>query len=310
MSRIAVGRIAAASRAIPPVFRDTPQFVPEPLAHRIGVRVLCKVETVNPIRSFKGRGAEWLLATLAKRPARLVTASAGNFGQGLAYAARARGWPVTVFASHGANPRKLAAMRVLGAEVRLAGRDFDEAKDAAREWAARRAGACFVEDGREQAVTEGAGTIALELLARGEAFEAVVVPVGNGALVAGMGAWIKAHRPSVRVVGVCASGAPSMALSWEAGRPVATDRARTAADGIAVRVPVPEAVEQLRAVVDEMLLVDERSIRRAMGLLAGDAGLIAEPAGAAGLAGVLVARERFAGTTVATVVCGANVRAR
>jgi threonine dehydratase len=138
-SRLSLERIEEAARVIDPVFSDTPQFLVEPLSERLGLRIICKVEICNPIRSFKGRGADYFLYQLSGKPRGLVCASAGNFGQGLAFASRKRGISLTVFASENVNPLKLERMRQLGAEVRLRGTDFDAAKDAARaaEWHTR-----------------------------------------------------------------------------------------------------------------------------------------------------------------------------
>jgi threonine dehydratase len=211
-----------------------------------------------------------------------------------------------VFAAESANPLKLARMRALGADVRLAGRDFDAAKDAARAHA-ERLGARYVEDGREPAIAEGAGTIAVELLAWPGPIDTLVVPLGNGALAAGVGTWTRAHAPQTRVVAVCAAAAPSMQRSLAEGRVVTTDHADTVADGIAVRVPIPEALDDLRPVLDEVLLVEEAHILDAVRLLARHAGVVVEPAGAVGVAALLAHPERFRGAAAATILCGANV---
>lgn len=306
--------IGVAARVLDPVFANTPQFVNEPLAERLGVRLVCKVETLNPIRSFKGRGADYLLHRLASadsgvdpRGAELVCASAGNFGQGLAYAARRRGIPVTVFAAETANPLKVSRMQHLGATVHLAGHDFDAAKEIARAFAASRPGARFIEDGREPAVTEGAGTIAVELARWPEPLDAVLVPLGNGALLAGMGRWLKTHCPTTRVIGVCAAGAPAMAHSWRTGRPVTTEATDTIADGIAVRQPVPEALDDLREVVDDLVLVDDSALIEAMRLVFETLGLVVEPAGVAGVAAAQVYGAAFRGGVIATPLCGSNL---
>lgn len=308
--RIRLDRIARAAETIDPAFTHTPQFVSDALSERLGMRMLCKVETLNPIRSFKGRGADALLRRLeadGEAGTELVCASAGNFGQGLAFAGRQRGRPVRVFAAESANALKVERMRQLGAHVHLAGRDFDAAKDAARAYAAGRPGARFVEDGREPAVTEGAGTVAVELDRWPEPLDAVLIPLGNGSLLAGMGAWLRAHRPGTRIIGVCAARAPAMALSLEAGRPVATESADSVADGIAVRVPVPEALDDLRGVVDDVLRVDESAIVDAMRLVFDTLGLGVEPAGVVGIAAAAVHGARFAGQRVATPLCGGNL---
>ena len=197
-------------------------------------------------------------------------------------------------------------MRAVGADVRLAGHDFDAAKDAARAHAAA-SGARFVEDGREPAIAEGAGTIAVELGAWPAPLDALLVPLGNGALAAGVGTWVKAHAPRTRVVAVCAAAAPSMARSLAEGRVVTTDRADTVADGIAVRVPIPEALDDLRPLLDDVLLVEEGHILAAVRLLARHAGVVVEPAGAAGVAALLAHGARFRDQRVATILCGANV---
>ncbi|MFI9814139.1 threonine ammonia-lyase [Saccharothrix variisporea] len=303
---IDLDNIARAAEIIDPVFRDTPQYVDEQLCAALGRRVLVKVETTNPLRSFKGRGADFLASTLpAGQP--VVCASAGNFGQAVAYAGRNHGFPVEVFVSDRAVPDKVRRMRLLGAVVHEVPGDFTGAKAVARAHAAE-TGAVFVEDGREPAVCEGAGTIAVELLRAGVSLDSVVVPLGDGALITGMARWLKHHSPHTRVVGVCAEGAPALAHAW-AGRvwdgPVWDGPVDTIADGIAVRVPVPESVTRVRELVDDVVLVSDDAIRAAADLALRTLGLVLEPAGAAGLAG-LVAHD-LPGETTATVLTGSNV---
>jgi threonine dehydratase/peptide deformylase len=311
--RLSLDRIAEAARSIDPVFLHSPQLVCEPLAELAGCRLTLKVETVNPIRSFKGRGADHAVARLVARAggvAPIVCASAGNFGQGMAYACRKRGLPITVFAAHGANPLKLARMRALGAEVRTAGADLEEAKQTAQVWAAQ-TGARFVEDGEDPHISEGAGSIAVELVAGGDAFDAVVVPIGDGALINGIARWIKAASPATRVIGVCSRGAPALAEAWRRqrrGLPPGDPPAMpgTIADGIAVRIPIAASVEDMRDTVDDVALVDDAQLVVAMRALHGHAGLVAEPAGVAGLAALRAREVDLAGQRVATVICGSN----
>jgi peptide deformylase len=306
--RLSLSRIDQAPRRIDPVFLDTPQFVSEPLSEHLGCSLTLKVETLNPIRCFKGRGTSLFVADHTDEAGSpLVCASAGNFGQGLAHACRARRLPLVVYAARDANPLKLDRMRALGAEVRLSGDDFDAAKDAAQAFAAAH-GATLVVDGREPSISEGAGTIARELLARGDGYDAVFVPVGNGALINGIARWIKARSPATRVIGVCSRGAPAMADAFRAGRVIATSPAppRTIADGIAVRVAIPEAVADMAGVVDDMVLISDAALVSAMQLVHQHAGVVVEPAGAAGLAALLSAPD-LAGRSVATVLCGGNL---
>ena len=314
--RLSLARIAEAARGIDPVFLGSPQYVCEPLAELAGCRLTLKVETANPIRSFKGRGADYAVGKLVERggaAARLVCASAGNFGQGMAYACHRRGLPITVFAARSANPLKLARMRALGAEVRIDGADLEDAKQAARAWAADHA-ARFVEDGEDPQISEGAGSIAVELLARGDAFDAVVVPIGDGALINGVARWIKAASPSTRMIGACSRGAPALAEAWRRRRtgdfaapePRATD---TIADGIAVRRPIAASLDDMRDTVDDIVEVDDAALIAAMRALHSHAGLVGEPAGVAGLAALLAHQVDAAGQSVATVICGGNVTA-
>ena len=271
----------------------------------MNARILLKVETVNPIRSFKGRGTDFYLRSASNPPQKLVTASAGNFGQGLAWAARSRGIALVVFAAESANPLKVARMKDLGATVHLAGRDFDDAKAHARAYAERES-VPFVEDGREPAIAEGAGSIAVELLAYPEPVATAVIPLGNGALLGGMATWIRHASPSTRIVGVCAAAAPAMRESLRAGRVIETKDAKTIADGIAVRVPVPEALEYLAPVVDDVVLVSEGSLRQAMSILLDTTGLVGEPAGVAGIAAIIEHEHLRSAGLVATPLCGSN----
>jgi threonine dehydratase len=290
---------------IDPVFLDSPAVRGSSLDAVLDAELVLKVETLNPIRSFKGRGTELLVARLSdNRP--LVCASAGNFGQGLARAAVRRGRSVSVFAAERANPLKVAAMRRLGAEVVLRGADFDAAKDEARRHA-ERSGAFYVEDGALPDIAEGAGTIALELTEGSVAPEVALIPLGNGALVTGMGTWLRHASPATRVVAVVAAGAPSMRLSFEQGRIVSTSSADTIADGIAVREPVPYALETMRGVVDEVVTVSDDDLLQAIRLVHEHLGLVVEPAGVAGLAALVAHAGRWRGALVATPLCGGNV---
>jgi len=199
----------------------------------------------------------------------------------------------------------VARMRDLGATVHLTGRDFDDAKAHARRHAEQE-GVPFVEDGREIAITEGAGSIAVELTQWPEPVAVAVVPLGNGALLGGIGTWLRHASPSTRVVGVCAAAAPAMRESLAARRVVETKDARTIADGIAVRVPIPEALEYLAPVVHEVVLVSEASLRQAMSLLLDETGLVGEPAGVAGIAALIEHAHLRTGGLVATPLCGSN----
>lgn len=303
--RLSLARIEQAMRVIDPVFLHTPQYRAESLDALLGCRVVVKVETLNPIRSFKGRGASYFL-TQVPTGTPLICASAGNFGQAMAYACRSKGVHLIVYASVHANPLKVERMRALEAEVRLHGDDFDAAKAEAKR-VAQTTNTRMVEDSLEVATGEGAGTIGLELLQWSEPLDSVLVALGNGALLTGVGRWVKAHAPTTRVIGVAAAGAPAMVESWRANQLIEHTTVHTIADGIAVRIPIPEAVKDMHGTVDDALLVSDESMLTAMKLLHHHLGLVVEPSGAVGIAAILERRDQFQDQLVATIICGGNV---
>ena len=314
MIQVTASLMRDSHHGIPAVFRDMPQFVSEALSELVGSSVVVKAETANPIGCFKGRGTWLAVADLARRGEvgerkGVIVASAGNFGQGVAYACRAYGVPAVVVAATTANPAKVAAMRRLGAEVQLVGEDFDLARAAAAELALE-TGQRLLVDGQDPWMAIGAGTMALELteaVAQEElpALSAIYVPVGNGSLIAGIGTWLRHAAPSTRVIGVQAARAPAMTLSWRAGRAIETSRADTVADGIAARVPVAEALALMLDVVDEMLLVDETAILDATEELSAALPFSVEPAAGAGWAAM---REALPGSgPIGLVLTGGNV---
>jgi threonine dehydratase len=233
-----------------------------------------------------------------------VTASTGNHGAAVAWACQRAGLRAMVYAPAGASIAKLTLIDRLGAEIRLIGTDFDSAKKEGKRFAAE-AGLRFFEDGVEPTQYEGYAAIADEILDQLPTHPAaVVVPVGNGALICGIGQALRRRAPETQIVGVAAKEAPVMALSFEARRPVESDRMRTFADGMAVRVAIPAAVALVNAVVDRMLLVSERQMAAAVGDF-GRAGLRVEGAASAGLA----ALPRLAGVEgpIVLVVTGRNI---
>jgi len=299
-----VENIDEAARLVDPAFLNSPQVVDASMTGRIGRELILKLETFNPVRSFKGRGADFFMRGIGP-DTQVVCASAGNFGQAIAYAARARGIRATVFCAEGANPVKVARIRDLGAQVRLGGTDFDVAKDAARAYAGGEESRLFVEDGHEPRISEGAGTIAAELAPLEP--DVIFVPVGNGALISGIGCWMKARSPGTRIIGVCAAGAPAMAESWWRGSVVTSAEVTTIADGVAVRVPIPAALEWMSELVDDMILIDDTQLREALRTARDTIGLILEPSGALGIAAAL--QHRDAGRAPAAIVTGSNFSA-
>jgi threonine dehydratase len=293
-------RIRAAVELIDPIFLRTPQFADHPLGRALGRDVTVKVETLNPIGSFKARGMSVLARTLD--PARTwVCSTAGNFGQALAYAGRERGARVQVFVSPHVPAYKVARMQALGAQVTVR----ERAEAAAREHAEAGDDRVLVVDGREPAICEGAGTIGLELAEAGP-FDTVVVQVGDGALIAGVACWLKHVSAQTRIVGVCASGAPAMARSLAAGHPMRVVGEGTIATALAITDPVPESFTRLTELVDQVVEVEDEDLRRAIALIAESLGLLAEPAGAAGVAALLRHGDRLPGERVAVLLTGAG----
>jgi len=303
--RLDPARIRHAHTVIDDAFRNTPQFAPESLGRKLGAELVVKVETLNPIRSFKARGALFLASTLTATD-HLVCTTTGNFGQGLAYAARARGLRASIFTPADANPAKIAKMRSFGGDVHPTPGTFGDVRRAAEAFAAEH-GAKVVIDGREPAIAEGAGTIGLELLAYPKPFATLLVPLGDGALINGIATIVKAESPATRIVGVCAKGAPAFEASWRSGE-IATALADTIADGLAIETPERVAIDDAKRLVDDIVAVDDAALREAMKLIHAELGVVVEPSGAAGIAALMVYPGRFTGGLVGTVLTGGNVR--
>ena len=311
-------KIRAAIGQIDPLFTHSPQFVSEDLSHRLGIRVVVKIETANPIGSFKGRGCSLALLHILEgradrgdraNPGRLVLASSGNFGQGVAFAARHLSRPPVVFVHEAANATKVGRMRLLGADVRIVSGDFDVARQAAAGYSAE-TGAYLIVDGKDPWIAVGAGTLAAEVTdgidqGRLPAIRNAYVPVGNGALICGVGAWLRSTAPNCRVIGVQSEEAAAMALSWRAQRLIETPTSATFADGIATRIPVPEALAMMQGRVDAMMIVSENQLRAAQASLTAALGITVEGAAAAAWAGLLSDTARQDPALI--IVTGSNV---
>jgi threonine dehydratase len=305
--RLRLDRVRAAVGGIDPAFLDTPALACAPLGEALGCSLTLKVETLNPVRSFKGRGTETVAAAARSLGAsRVVCASAGNLGQALAYSARNRGLAVTVVAARTANPLKLRQIAAFGADVRLEGEDIEDARVLARELAETE-GAYLVEDSLDLATCEGAATIGLELVRDDPELDVVLVALGGGAMASGVAFVARALADHAEVIGIQPVGAPAMALSWRERTVVETERIDTIADGVAGRFPIPEVLDDLLVVLDDVILVREDSIKAGMRLLYEHAALVVEPSAALGIAAVLEDPERFAGRRVTTSLCGSNV---
>jgi threonine dehydratase len=303
-----LNRIRSAIPKIAPVFRNTPQFACPALGEALDCELIVKLETANPVRSFKARGTETVMARLAESTVAIsaVCASAGNLGLAMAYSGQRRGISVTVVAGAGANPVKLNRIRALGATVRIVGGDIEDARHLARQMADIE-GAFLVEDSENLDTCEGAGTIGIELVEGAGRLDVVLVALGGGAMATGVGYVFKRLAPEVEIVCVQPRGAPAMALSWRAKSVVETDRIETIADGVAGRRPIPAVLDDLLAVADHVPLVEEQSIIAGMRMLYRHAGLVVEPSAALGVAAILEDRSRYRGKRVVTIICGGNV---
>ncbi len=261
----------------------TTPLQPAPATWLPGCEVYLKREDEHELGAFKWRGAMPVVAAhLAAGREAVVTASTGNHGAATAWAAARLGMRAVVFVPDGVSEAKAGLLRSLGAGLREGGRDLDEAKVAGLAYAAGNS-VPFFEDGDEPAQYEGYGAIADEILDELEP-DAVVVPVGNGALLAGVGLRLGERAPGTRRIGVVAAGAPVMARSFAAGHVVESDSSDTFADGMAVRVAIPRAVSALLEAADVMVEASDRDIAHAVGTFA-EAGLRVEGSAAAVLAG-------------------------
>jgi len=279
---------------------------------KAGCHVFLKIESVQPTRSFKVRGALNKLIRMRpeERAAGVITASAGNHGQGVAYAALTFGVPATVFVPDNANALKVEAIRRLAGRVVHYGRSYNEAYLEARRVQAA-AGATFVHAYDDPDVVAGQGTLAVELARQLDEqvadADTVLVPVGGGGLISGVALYLRARRPHVRVIGVEPSGADALTRSLAAGEVVTLDRVATIADGLAASAPGPLTLDIARACVDGMITVEETEMLRAIRLAFEWEHLLAEPAGAAALAALLYHHRPQANERVVVILSGANV---
>ena len=290
---------------------ETPLERAPRLSRRLGNEVLFKREDLQPVFSFKLRGAYNKIAhlTAAEAARGVICASAGNHAQGVALAARTRGIPALVVMPRTTPAIKVEAVRDLGAEIELVGDDYDAAYEHAVGIASKR-GLTFIHPFDDPDVIAGQGTIAMEILRQHDAsIAAIFVPIGGGGLISGIACYVKALYPAIRIIGVEPEDAASMHASLKAGERVTLERVGLFADGVAVRRVGAETFRLARQFVDEVLLVTTDEICAAIQDIFEDTRSIAEPAGALAVAGLKkwVAREHPTGQTFVTLNCGANM---
>lgn len=286
---------------------------PTPLHHYpaldklLGARVYVKQENYQPIGAFKVRGGINLVSRLtgAERAQGFVTASTGNHGQSIAYAARLFGVRAIIVVPEGANPVKVEAMESHGAEIVFHGRDFDAAK-AHCERMAQEQGLRYISSGDEPYLIAGVGTHTLEILEQQPEVEMIFVPVGGGSGAAGACLVAKTMNPAIQVIGVQAAAAPAAYLTWK-NRQYTTAKMETEAEGLATRAPFMLPQQILWQHLDDFLLVEEEDMRGAIRLYLEKAKTLAEHAGAAPLAGALKVKERVRDKTIALILSGGNI---
>jgi threonine dehydratase len=267
-----------------------------------------KLEMELPTASFKVRGAMWALAEKMKKEsvAEVVASSTGNHGAAVAYAAQKLVVKATIFLPEHCNPVKRERINGLGAAIVEKGSaDLAAAFEAASAYA-RKTGAYFLNDATDPALPAGPATIGSEIMEQLPGTQAVYVPMGDTALIRGVAAAIKQTKPDVKIVGVQAKTAPSYYLSWKSGVATSTETCNTIADGLATRTPDAGNVRAIRELVDEVILVSDEEMLRAIGILLMEEHVVAEPAGAAATAALLQRRNQTGENGVA-LVTGANV---
>jgi threonine dehydratase len=296
-----------AARLVHSVLAPTPQYCWPLLCERAGTEVWVKHENHTPTGAFKVRGGLVLIEQLKREKPGLpgvISATRGNHGQSLAFAGRRLGVRTVIVVPHGNSRDKNAAMRAWGAELIEFGRDFDEARVHAAALAASE-GLEFIGPFRSELIA-GVGSYALELYSALHDLDAVYAPIGCGSGICGLIAWRDALGLATRVIGVVSENAPCYALSFEARRPVETESAVTFADGMAVRVPVPEALEAIVAGAERIVRVSDDEVKAAVRHFFHDTHNLVEGAGAAPRAALMKDRERR-GRRFAVVASGGNI---
>lgn len=306
--RPSLATIEEARRFLAQHFSPT-RLVPAPFLSKETDRgVHLKLETELPTSSFKVRGALWALASRLKseRVEEVIASSTGNHGAAVAYAAKLLGLKARIFLPSNCNPVKRKRIASLGAEIVESGRiDLAAAFEAASEYA-KRPGVYFLNDATDPDLPAGPATIGAEVLEQLPETNAIIVPMGDTALIRGIAAATKQLAPQVKIVGVQAERAPSYYLSWKENRAVGTDTCDTIADGLATRTPDAANVRSIRSLVDDVILVTETEMLRAISLLLVEEHVLAEPSGAASTAALLKASPDF-GRNVVLIVSGANI---
>jgi threonine dehydratase len=299
--------VLAARQRIAPYLQPTPLYRYPTLDALAGAELWVKHENHLPVGAFKIRGGINLLSQLSPedRSRGVVTASTGNHGQSISYAANLLGIKAIICVPEQANPVKVESMRALGAEVEFAGRDFDDAREHCEKLAADH-GYRYIHSANEPALIAGVGTYTLELLEQRPDVEVIIVPVGGGSGASGACIVAKTVRPGIQVIAVQAQAAPSAYKSWRA-KELIPDTTSTFAEGMATRTSFELTQRIMGELLDDFVLVSEDGLKDATKVMIEKTRNLVEPAGAAALGAVLADPARFAGRRVALVCSGGNI---
>jgi threonine dehydratase len=303
-----IADVLAARRFLADHIRPTPLLPFRALGERLAAEAWLKCESLLPTGAFKVRGGLNLVGRDPSARAGIIAASTGNHGQSLAYAGSRFGVSVTIVVPGGANPRKVEAMRQLGAAILEHGRDFDDARLECERLAEER-GTRYVHSGNEPLLIAGVATGALEVLLELPDADVLIVPVGGGSGAAGASLVARALAPRVRVIGVQSEGAPAAYRSWRTRELVEEPEMRTFAEGLATRVGFELPQRMLWRSLDDFILVSDEEIRAAMGLILREAHLVPEGAGAAATAAALRLGDQLTGKRVVCWLSGGNAEA-
>jgi threonine dehydratase len=289
------------------VIRRTPLESSYSFSIMTGSKVYLKSECLQKTGSFKVRGAYAKIASLSKEEKKkgVIAASAGNHAQGVAYASALEKIPCTIVMPVTASPAKVSATRSYGAKVILEGSIYDESSAKATE-IAKKTGATMVHAFDDETVIAAQGVIGLEIIQDLPDVDEIYVPIGGGGLAAGVLIAVKAKNPKVKVIGVQSSGFPAMKKSFDTGKLQSVSGHRTIADGISVKTPGQSTFKIINELIDDIVLVDDSAIVKAMFLLMERAKMVVEPAGAVGLA-YLLDKKPSKGKKVVPILSGGNV---
>ncbi len=306
---IALSEIVKAKRQISTTAIKTPCALAPLLSLEVGAEVYLKKENLQITGAYKLRGAYNKIASLneEERKKGVIAASAGNHAQGVAYSARSFGIQATIIMPEATPLLKVSGTKDLGAEVILHGDNYDEAYAYATSYAKEHE-LTFIHPFEDPIVIAGQGTVALEMFDEINNLDIIVIPIGGGGLISGMSSAIKQIDPKVRVIGVCAKGAPAMYESFKAKKVINSKSVRTIADGIAVRDVSESNFAHILECVDEIVLVDDEEIATAILFLLERQKLVVEGAGAAGVAAIMHRKFVYnSDTKIGTVLCGGNI---